>query len=260
MDFKRASEIFSAYLARSVDAHIDADDAMYRAGPDWYLPVGKSALQIVLQALLLSWKDEPRRLLDLPCGHGRAARHFRAAFPAAELFFCDIDKAGADFCANRFNGRPVYSTPDLLTLALPEALDVIWVGSLFTHLDRERTERWLEFLARHLSAHGVLVATFHGLFSLDNHSRQPLFDAPRFEKIAEEFKKTGYGYASYSKNEVTAAEKINDDYGISISHPATIIEMASRIPDTRILGYCERGWANNHDVLILTRNNRLTPF
>jgi hypothetical protein len=255
-----AARIFADYKSSSVSRDIDPADAMWRSGPDWYFSVGESALENIVHALILSWRSDVIRLLDVPCGHGRVMRHLRIAFPSSQLFACDIDKPGVDYCAENFDAIGIYSAPDLTEVALPHDLDVIWVGSLFTHLDKVRTDAWLRYLIHHLSDHGVLIATFHGLFTLSEQKHRPFLADGRIEKLIEDYDRADFGYASYFIDEITEAEKLNNDYGISISHPRAIIGMASSISGIRILSYRERGWANNHDVLVVTKNDRLLPF
>ena len=49
-------------------------------------------------------------------------------------------------------------------------------------------------------------------------------------------------------------------YGVSLSKPEKIIEIAGNIPGVRILSYTERGWADFQDVLAVARTDRLKPF
>jgi trans-aconitate methyltransferase len=248
MDIQTLNRIYTAYEKSELIQEIHPNDEMYNTGKPHYFAVGKSGLDAILLGLLASWKQDAKRILDLPCGHGRVSRHLRAAFPNAELFFSDLNREGADFCACKFSGRAIYSKPELTEMSLPQAIDIIWVGSLFTHLDRQRTSRWLDFLAQHLSDHGILVATFHGYFTAEH--RLPGGGANRFE-ARNQMHAEGFGYSRYTTG--------IDDYGFSLSKPSCILDMAN-IPNTRILGYTERGWANNHDVLVLTRHDRLEPF
>ena len=234
-----------------IERRIHPDDLMWKSGPDWYFSVGESGLKAVKHAISASWLTNVSRVLDLPCGHGRVARFLRHGFPDAEMFFCDIDRSGAEFCADVFHGTAIISKPELSDVALPDRLDVIWVGSLFTHVDRDRTARWLAYLSRHLAPHGVLVATFHGAFSAANNERLPLIESRAFSKILNGYRTVGYGYAPYPGD---------DGYGVSLSTASAIMNIAAEIPGIRIVGYQERGWANNHDVLALTKNDRLTPF
>jgi SAM-dependent methyltransferase len=226
---------------------------MFRNGAGFYYKVGESGINCILSALSLTHLPGVRRILDLPCGHGRVGRHLRCAFPDAELFFSDIDREGVDFCVSEFGGYGIYSLPDLTQARLPRGLDVIWVGSLFTHVNRSKTQKWLHFLADHLGAHGILVATFHGYFTARNLPRNSGVDP---EAMVREFDEIGFGFAPYPRR--SGAEL--DEYGFSIAKPSSIMDMADAIPGTRIVSYTERGWAGNHDVLALCRYDRLLPF
>ncbi len=248
MDIPYLNRIYNAYEKSDLIKEIHPRDEMYNTGKPHYFTVGRSALDAIFLGLLASWKQDVKRILDLPCGHGRVGRHLRAAFPKAELFFSDLDREGADYCAEKFDGKAIYSVADLTQVNLPQNLDLIWIGSLFTHLDQERTARWMAFLAQHLSAHGILVATFHGFFTAEY--RVPGGGANRLEAKSQMLE-GGFGYTRYNT--------CKDNYGFSLSKPSCIVDMAN-IPGTRILSYTERGWANNHDVLVLTRHDRLVPF
>src|SRR5262249_46249666 len=141
MDINETSAIWTQQRAdNALDRTVAPDDEMYLYGPDWYFAVGLSGLRCVLQALSACHLSSVSSILDLPCGHGRVARYFRAAFPTAELTFCDLNRSGVDFCVNQFSGRGIYSQVDLRRVALGGPFDVIWVGSLFTHLDASRVE------------------------------------------------------------------------------------------------------------------------
>jgi SAM-dependent methyltransferase len=229
------------------------DDQMAWPGLEHYLAVGRSGVSAVLGALGLSPTERIERFLDLPCGHGRVARHLVAAFPGAEGFFCDLDKSGVEYCSRTFGGTGIVSRPELTDATLPRDLDLIWVGSLFTHVDEDRTARWLAFLAQHLRHGGTLVATFHGLWSTRTQQTHPMIDDASWVKIEDGFSRSGYGYSAYAEYDV-------GDYGISLVVPARIISMATAIDGIRVASYTERGWADNHDVLALSRVDRFEPW
>lgn len=250
MEFTEIGTVYEGYSERGVSQKIHPDDVMYNTGEKHYFTVGLSALRCILSGLSFTWRSDISRILDLPCGHGRVSRHIRSAFPKAQLFFCDIDRSGVDFCSGNFAGSGVYSKPDLTAVELPNGLDIIWIGSLFTHIDKRRTVSWLAFLADHLSQNGIIVATFHGLFTAKHWKPG---GNPDMRKIRRGFEDCGYGYARYRSFNM-------GDYGFSLSKPSAVLDIATDIPDTRVLSYTERGWANNHDVLVLCRNDRLTPF
>lgn len=237
----------------TVDTRVHPDDVMWHAGKDWYFPVGQSALRLLDLAARTSWLPRIGSILDLPCGHGRVSRYLRAGFPDAELHFCDIDAEGAEFCARTFGGTAIVSRPELTEVALPK-VDMIWVGSLFTHVDKDRTQRWLRYLCEHLNPDGILLATFHGNWSVRMHDdHYPMIDAASWQEILAGYHATGYGYARH------AGETL-DDYGISLSRPEAIIGIVSEIPGVRLAGYHERGWADNHDVVMIAKEDRDLPW
>ena len=229
------------------------NDGMWQPGESWYYAVGRSALRVVDIAAQLSWLPRISSILDLPCGHGRVARYLRNGFPEAEMHFCDIAHDGADFCAATFDGTAIHSRPELTEVALP-TVDLIWVGSLFTHVDALRTERWLRYLCDHLNPDGMLVATFHGDWSVRMHERHyPMIAEEAWSTIKAGYETTGYGYAPYPHMREA-------DYGISLSKPEAIIDMVRRIPGVRLASYMERGWADNQDVAIIARDDRQNPW
>jgi SAM-dependent methyltransferase len=247
MNASEAGIIYECYKRAKVIQDIAPDDVMFNSGQDWYFDVGESALTCILSALTYSRLKTVRSMLDLPCGHGRVARHLRAAFPDSEFAVCDIDPVGVAFCAATFNARPIQSAPDLTSVNLAGRFDLIWIGSLFTHVDRVRTDRWLSFLCQHLSKNGILLASFHGSFARDVHLRHyPMIGTAEWTRIEQQCASTGYGYEAYPKQ----------DYGISFSRAATIVDMACEIPGTRVLSYTERGWAEHHDVIAIARTDR----
>ncbi|HVS70895.1 MAG TPA: class I SAM-dependent methyltransferase [Phycisphaerae bacterium] len=157
--------LFEAYVP-NVDPSISPGERMPADDPAYYLSVGQGVLRLVKLALLHSLKRPAsiRHILDLPCGHGRVLRTLRAAFPSAEITASDLLEDGVDFCAKTFNATPVLSkihpTPDLFPHA--GQYDLIFVGSLFTHLDEPR---WFEFLSLFhalLAPNGILLFTTHG--------------------------------------------------------------------------------------------------
>ena len=263
---------------------IAPDDEMWLVAPhlSYYFSVGESAVLAILRALGMGSLQNVETILDLPCGHGRVARHLCAAFPEASFTFCDLNRAGVDFCTKTFGGRGVYSAPDLTQVRLLGPFDVIWVGSLFTHVDQRRTYEWMKFLCGCLGDNGVLVATFHGRWTIELQRMDGGIDRDPWRRILRDFERTGYGYADDGIPIRGSGKIINfagsvpggrilarrffglferaRGWGVSVSKPEKIIEIAGNIPGVRILSYSERGWADNHDVLAVARTDRLKPW
>lgn len=253
MRLTQASEIYRRYKNLPLVSAISPSDDMWQAGEDWYFDVGENAIEIILSGLTYSWLNDVQSILDLPCGFGRVTRHLRNAFPGAQIFCCDLNREGVDFCRETFSGFGIYSHPDLLKAPLM-AYDVIWVGSLFTHLDQYRTTSWLTHLCSCLNENGILIATFHGPWSIVAHEKYgSLIDKDSWLSIIHQYKENGYGYAPYPQFE-------DPNYGVSLVSSSKLIDISSRIPGVRILSYTERGWGGNHDVLVLGRTDRLQAW
>ena len=174
------------------------DDAMFEGQGEHYLSVGLSAARLIQGAL--HEQPAPKRILDLPCGHGRVTRMLRACYPVAQVTVCDLDRSGVDFCASQFAARGVYSHEDFRLLELGERYDLIWVGSLITHLPEQHTRRFLDFAVRHLTPQGTLVVTSHGACVAQRllSSNYGLTDAAARGLLADA-RTNGYGYRSYPR-------------------------------------------------------------
>ena len=108
-------------------------------------------------------RSQVAEILDLPWGHGRVLRHLKMAFPTARITACDLKRDGVDFCASQFDAIPVYARESPVeNKPEPGRFDLIWVGSLLTHLDAPRWRDFLECFRRWLRPCGVWVFSTHG--------------------------------------------------------------------------------------------------
>jgi hypothetical protein len=71
--------------------------------------------------------------------------------------------------------------------------------------------------------------------------------------ILEAYENTGWGYARYTHADF-------GDWGVALAKPARVVALASDIDGIRILSFTERGWANNQDVLVVSKNDRLAHW
>jgi len=223
---------------------ISERDGMYSGHRDHYFAVGTSALAVIEAARSLAGGPAPRRILDLPCGHGRVTRTLRAAWPEAEITACDIDRDGVDFCRDTFGCTPVYGDADFARVTFPEPFDLIWVGSLVTHLPEARTRDFLGWAAGLLREGGMLVVTFHGRFVAGRIDAVPYgVDAERVPGMVADWAAAGYGYADYPNQ---------DGYGISLIRPEWMIGRLAEL-GLSVLLLSERRWDHHHDVVAAGR-------
>ena len=232
---------------------IAEDDEMYNTGKDWYFSVGLDGLRAILNVLTLGNVRSVVSILDLPCGHGRVGRYLRSAFPKAEMTFCDVNRSGVDYCARTFSGTGVYSRTELGQVDLGRKFDLIWVGSLFTHIDYRRYKNWMEFLAGQLAPNGVLVVTLHGPGAIQFATKYPMMNQERWNSVLSQYLLTGFGYADYGTEDL-------EGYGISLGKVSKTAEIVENIPGVRLLSYTERGWGDNHDVVAIQKYDRMKSW
>ncbi|HYB54481.1 MAG TPA: class I SAM-dependent methyltransferase [Thermoanaerobaculia bacterium] len=101
------------------------------------------------------------RWLDFGCGCGRVARHLAQMPEVRELSGVDIDGVAIAWASKQLPGH--YETIESVPpTRLPERrYDVIYAGSVFTHLPEDGQFSWLRELHRLLRAGGLLIASTH---------------------------------------------------------------------------------------------------
>jgi hypothetical protein len=240
MDFVELGLIWTKYQKTDVNRTIHPYDDMWLSGQEWYWSLGRSCIECVLRGLSTTTLPRAGNILEVACNYGRSGRHLRAAFPEAEIWFNDIHE-GADFCAREFGGHSLRLDLEMAQSPVPKC-DVIWIGSLFTHLTESKTRSWLNYLSSQLNQGGIIVATFHGRRSEEIFRNQ-------FRDLVEATwsvaKANGWGYVPYDKTQ--------PEWGFSMNTVAKLAELAEGVPGMRIGDLTEAGWGDNHDVLTLVR-------
>jgi SAM-dependent methyltransferase len=244
--------VYSSY--RTHDHAIHVDDEMWNGlvkGPShegpaarWarmhYLYGGRSAMRAIAAALIAANSPPPSRIFDFPCGHGRVMRFLRAAFPNATIYGGDINQGGVEFCAERFGALPVISKVDLDAVDLPESLDLIWCGSLATHLPEASCLALFRRLVDSLAPGGIAGITVcgRGMDFAQRRIFQTIADS-EFEQIVAQREETGLGYADYPGQ---------PGYGMTFVDLRWIQKVIEPRSDAYILSYAEKGWHGGQDI------------
>lgn len=234
---------------------VSASDAMLSGGDSrHYLGVGLSALAVVSAALEARCRLAPATILDMPCGHGRVTRALKAAFPESELFVSDIDRDGVEFCARTFGAHPLLSRPDFASLDFGRQFDLVWVGSLITHLPAAAIMDFFRFVLRHLSERGVAVVSMHGSYvagrivaSLLQGGEAYGVDNAAGWRMVDAFFASGFGYADYPSADVSV-----QNYGVALASGRWTCRAARR-SGGEVVFYREHAWDRHHDVLAFAR-------
>lgn len=214
-----------------------------------YLGVGLSAIDCIDESIRRSSTTDSdiKAILDLPCGYGRVMRSLKAKFPEATLYGCEIISDAIDYCQSAFGSIPIQSTEDLASLELDATFDLIWCGSLVTHLDEHRTTQVLKFFHDHLNPGGICVFTTHGLgsvCSLENGTRNYGLEQNRILDLLEMYKTRNFGYVNYSNSK---------NYGISLSTTQRILEICYESGTWNNVYFKQEGWDKHQDVFSFTK-------
>ena len=220
---ERASELITT---------ISPDDDMYFNSRGNYLKSGSDAFVQIHRSIAQVGNGDPKKILDMPSGYGRVLRVLSVAFPHAEITACDIKRDAVDFCAAVLGAHPVYSTVDLSEISLDDTFDLIWVGSLFTHLDQSRWLALLEFLNARLAPEGLLVFTAFG--HVDAHGLRGLgMKEHQIEAIAHDWQRAGFSHQEYVGT---------PGWGLTLSSADFIRDAISGQPGLRMVDHRPGAW------------------
>jgi len=221
---------------------ISENDAMFvRGRQDHYFAVGKSALSIITAVLELASAEIPRAILDFGCGAGRVTRWLRAAYADAQLSACDLREADLAFVRQWFRAETWLSGADVDALEKHGTFDLIWVGSVMTHLDAIDSEDLLRRLFGWLRPNGLLITSLHGHRARQyGDSGKIHYLASGWTEVTRQYDALGYGYSDYPGQR---------GYGISLSSPGWAFAAVERLGLARVILYGEALWDNHHDIL-----------
>lgn len=234
-------------LLKKVSGKIYFNDRMYDGNGAHYYKVGLSAIHCIDEALERAKSKDLRTILDLPCGSGRVLRFLVQRFPEAEITACEIQPGPVQFCVRTFGAEPAYSSVNLDEVSLSKKFDLIWCGSLATHLNERGIVALFRLFRRHLVPGGLVIFTTHGEFVSRRISRRE-FDyglaEEQNDRIGLDYPQTGYAFEDYPDER---------EWGVSLTSPAWIRVRINELGGLREVFFKERGWDNHQDVFGFVR-------
>jgi SAM-dependent methyltransferase len=233
----------SASVSRAISPH----ERMPTGDVDGYLEVGRSALSAIRLAQLAAATPSFLSILDMACGHGRVTRWLKAGYPDAQITACDVLENGVDFCARTFGAIPVHSSPALAPETFPDRYDLIFVGSLLTHVDVDQWDRLIALWRRLLRPGGMLVVTTHGDLVAARMRAGHLYGypAPSITRMLRV-----YDHARFAFLEESAE---NIDYGITLAKPDWTLARLGCHSDLNVVMYSSALWHHHQDVAAVVR-------
>lgn len=226
-----------------------------RAGVSSYTQAGRSGLDAIRAGLAMAGKTlgDVATAMDLGCGYGRVLRFLRDHIEPSAITACDLDPRAVAFCAAELGVKPLVSSPDLSRVAFG-TYDLVWSGSLLTHLPETACDALLARLPEVLRPDGVAVISFHGEHSLG--SLEQLYGgdhAVDAQAIREEVASRGMAYRAYAGRSVGYRQEA--DYGMAWHRADFLARRAHELGggDLKLIGHLPRGWDDHHDLAILHR-------
>ena len=225
----------------------EVDVMMVKSTPSHYLDVGISAIQAMHIGIPNLAAQNPNRILDFGCGYGRVGRFMQATWPDAALRVCDVDFAGLAFCLAHLGMQGFRVGTEPSEMKLGGGYDLIWVGSVVTHLDAPVINSLLTALGNALAPGGHVVFTTHGDFAMGVLQSQ-YFDydlqADDTKKLPETYAATGFAYADYPGVK---------GYGVSGTSVTWLQNTVTQIPVLEWIDHKAQGWDGHQDVVVCRR-------
>lgn len=237
----------------AVNLRVSADDGMLVPGSEGhYLTCGASALAVIHSALQAAGAPAPLSILDFGAGAGRVTRWLRAAFPEAAISACDLREQDMRFCREEFQAETWVSGTDVAALVAPGRYDLIWVGSVLTHLSAETSGRLVDKLLSWTRPGGILVMSTIGRTAKARRDRTTaafIHDAG-WAEIVRQQEETGFGYADYEGQ---------TGYGLSLTRLSWTAGLVEALPGARLVLLTEAAWDGLHDVVAIQNMEMAEP-
>lgn len=212
-----------------------------------YDRIGREAVAVLTTAVTESGRtpEDIGSILDLGCGHGRVARHLGAAFPNARLAGCDLDPHAAAFCKRSFGMDAVAVTNDATTMPRGP-YDLIWLGSVLTHIDERSFQTMVREVTARLTEGGVAVFTTHPVEAGETLGT-PDGDVTAAD-VSAALAARGFYYVPYPHS-------ADGSYGLTFitpEHLEATVESSAAHPMRKVLHH-HQGWDAFQDVWAFAR-------
>lgn len=159
-----------------------------------YVEGGLAAVQLIEAASQDLASAAP---LDLGCGYGRVVRWLARRIDPDRITVTDLDSSAVAFCRAEFGVRGFVCSADPASLLVTGNHDVVWMGSVISHLSRPAAVALLDAVSHIITGGAAVIVTQH------SPSQVPAFvemmpwverhSAAIYEQLASE----GWAYVDY---------------------------------------------------------------
>jgi len=229
---------------------IAPDDPMHAFAPDLYFSAGASALRAIRLGMLAGDVAGVASILDFACGWGRVLRFLKAAFPTAALTASDVWGDAVEWCAKTIGCEGLVTPPEPADIRCERTFELIWCGSLLSHVGQDRWTDFLRLFESALRPQGLLVFTVYGREVAHRvRSRGNLLNltAEQAERVLTDLERSGFGF------EVTHTNGTGD----ALVSRSWVCEQLEHTPSLRLVTYAEGSWMTQ-DVICCVRADSAT--
>src|SRR4029450_6633289 len=141
-----------------------------------------------------------------------------------------------------FGATPVYSREDPAEIQIEGSFDLIWCGSLLTHLAADLWGGFPERLGSLRAREGVLVFTVAGrhVAELTRAGERLGLTEELARGLLQDYDRDGFGYRDLPGYE---------GYGLSRALPSWVCAELQKRPGLELITYAERQWDRRQDVI-----------
>jgi SAM-dependent methyltransferase len=237
-------QLYDRDAFETVSLRLSESDGMYWGNPLHYLSVGASALNVIRGTQHIAGAPDFHSILDFGSGAGRVTRWLCVAYPNASITVADICLGDLDFCADVFKVATWNSGTDIDRMTPTGSYDLIWAGSVVTHLSAIKTVALIAKFVAWLKPGGVLVASFHGRSAYSRRHEIKYIEPRLLPKIEQEYATHDYGYSDYGNQA---------GYGIAFCTPGWMLEFSNQLISARLIALGETVWDDHHDIIALQK-------
>lgn len=215
-------------------------------GLQGYLSVGERILESIERVLVDAGRkwEEIDSFLDFAAGYGRGTRFLVHQMDREKITVSEINHDAVDWAHEKLGVKGFYSTHHAADLKHDQTYDIIYVVSLFTHLNPADWTEWLKKLHSMLNEGGLLVISTH---PAETHLGWS-------EKSTPENPDGGYAFSAGGNETRGRLEGsyygcVHNTYGY-VEHVVTENQLG------RIAANYDRLLNNHHDIFVIEKSGK----
>jgi len=199
---------------------------------------GKNIVQKVIDAHFEN-SQKVNKILDFASGYGRVTRFLCAEYSAEKIWASEIKPKALDFIHRQFLCSTIQSGFVPEDFNAGHQFEVIYVGSLFSHLPEDLFKRWLKTLYSLLSETGILILSTHDISLINKNDKNAFVfiedsEDQMFKEVDDHIKDAAkYGAAYLGKNRMN---KILEQVGVKKEQYVRFKRVLSNVQDVYVIG------------------------